>query len=165
MSIGVGYGQFGPQTGGVRIFWEDYGGVNPACPQIWDTQFTFPTNAALYFALVESYESNHYYWSGYTWIGGGWHLFFHNQALAYADIIDQGIELEANNGDKSTVLVPLAFAHKATLVTPNGAVPWDNPTLPSYLQGKTTIIADAPWNVLDSSGSNFTSVSAQTTYQ
>lgn len=164
MAIGLGYGQFGPQTGGVRVFFENYAGID-ACAQFWDTQWTFAPNTTVTFKLVETVESGTYYWSGYGWIANQWRQFFHSNAGAYIDKVNMGLEVEANAGDKASVLVPLAFTHKALLITQSGNFPWDNPTLPGYLQNKTTYLADWPWNVLDIDGHNFTSVAAETTFQ
>lgn len=165
MSLGIGYGKLGPQSGSVRVFWENYAGIDACAGPFWDTQWTFASNTTVTFKIVETIESGTYYWAGYGWIANQWRQFFHNRSGAYMDAITMGIELQANAGDKDSVLVPLAFTHKALLITSSGNFPWNNPDLPSWLQNQTSYSADWPFQVLDISGTNFTSVAAETTFQ
>ncbi len=159
LSIGTAYGRIGSYTisgSSMSVVWEEF---TPGLCQTWLSNQNAPSNAGLAFDVYKLSGNN---WVGRVWRGYWAYIFNKNFSWSHATYIEMGQELWARNQDKQNLKVPLNFSHKFTLRAHlQSTRPWWDGVLPSTVANKSTIVPNAPFNVMDSVPGDYTSISSE----
>lgn len=147
------------------LYWEE---IRSGYCYGFTTYLTIAPTAAPYIEIYKDADNgaNSSFWTARIWTGN-WTYIFTHVAMPWgysADTIVSGQMIHAKNSDWTSMSVPMNFVHKLELQKYGSGQPrisWHNASLPSPLNGKTTVIADNVFNVMDIVGNDYTSIASE----
>ena len=160
IGVGIGKGRLTPSIplSSPTIYWIV---ASPGYCYGFTSYWTVAPQSAL---LMEIYrESDGTGWTARAWLGYWYYIFVHEYTLVNAvQGVTSGQEIGAADNDFTRIRVPMNFVHKLEIIGQGANLsPWYDAHLPTVLKYKSSVATNAPFNVMDLVGGDYTSLTAE----